>query len=245
MAILEVTMKEESLTARAVLVSVAFTRVAAAIKRMSLRLCFEEMTVAMLASIASADFAAASKHIGTLREMIGFAAAIYELETVNKGILLDELSALSAGIRESGKSEAPNIANLFKNRYKADADITEEVESAIQSANESANQLPIELPIVEGVADSIADSETEETRENNAMVSIATAIRQSAILEKIRSLSVRDGQGQMVGCKMKDLLATFPDVSERTIRNDLLRLVNRGSIERIGTGGATTAYVIK
>ncbi|MBI4093292.1 MAG: DeoR family transcriptional regulator [Candidatus Kerfeldbacteria bacterium] len=44
---------------------------------------------------------------------------------------------------------------------------------------------------------------------------------------------------------MKDLIAEFPDVSERTIRYDLQRLLQHGSVERVGNGGPASYYVIK
>lgn len=93
--------------------------------------------------------------------------------------------------------------------------------------------------------DNAIDSDGFAAKDDSPAVSIGTAIRQSAIIEKVRSLSVRDASGNIVGCRMKDLLATFPDVSERTIRNDLQRLLNKGVVERIGGGGASTAYVMK
>ena len=63
-------------------------------------------------------------------------------------------------------------------------------------------------------------------------------IRQSAILEKIRQTENRQTQ-------LKDLLAAFPDVSERTMRYDLQRLCNQGLLERIGSSGPGSYYALK
>jgi len=60
-------------------------------------------------------------------------------------------------------------------------------------------------------------------------------IRQSAIMEKIR---------QLPNCQLKDLMRSFADVSERTLRYDLQKLFNQGLIERVGAG-PSTYYVIK
>ena len=54
------------------------------------------------------------------------------------------------------------------------------------------------------------------------------AIRQSAILDFIRKLPN--------GCRMRDLLTKFPEVSERTLRNDLQDLNAEGLVERLGKG---------
>lgn len=62
---------------------------------------------------------------------------------------------------------------------------------------------------------------------------VNSAIRQTAMLEKIR---------QLPDCRMKDLVAAFPEVSERTLRNDIQRLCDTSMIERIGNGGPNSYY---
>jgi len=73
------------------------------------------------------------------------------------------------------------------------------------------------------VPDEIADSKDRQAATN----------RQSAIIEKIR---------QSGNCRMGELIAAFPEVSERTIRYDIQSLVVKGTIERVGTGGVATFY---
>ncbi len=63
--------------------------------------------------------------------------------------------------------------------------------------------------------------------------SLGATIRQSAILEKIRA-----GSSQI-----KDLMVSFPDVSERTLRYDLHKLHNQGLINRVGNG-PNTSYTV-
>jgi len=58
--------------------------------------------------------------------------------------------------------------------------------------------------------------------------------RQSAILEFVKRLPN--------GCRMKDLMAKFPSVSERTLRNDLQILVAEGKIERFGAVQGPFSY---
>ena len=53
-------------------------------------------------------------------------------------------------------------------------------------------------------------------------------MRQSAILERIR---------QIGNCRFGDIQAILPETSERTIRYDLEALVQKGLVERLGTGG--------
>ena len=65
-----------------------------------------------------------------------------------------------------------------------------------------------------------------------------STIRQSAILEKIRQSGNKQSQ-------LKDIIAAFPDISERTMRYDLQKLCFQGLIERIGNGGPGSYYLAK
>ncbi len=60
--------------------------------------------------------------------------------------------------------------------------------------------------------------------------------RQTAILAKIKELG---------NCRLKDLMELLPDVSERTIRYDVQKLADKGSIERVGGGGPFSFYRMK
>ena len=62
-----------------------------------------------------------------------------------------------------------------------------------------------------------------------------SAIRQSAIVERIR---------QSGNAAMKDIIAAFPEVSERTLRYDLQKLCFSGAIQRVGNGGPSSYYIL-
>lgn len=59
------------------------------------------------------------------------------------------------------------------------------------------------------------------------------AIRQTAILNKIR---------QSGNCRIKDIQELLPDCSERTIRYDLQTLVEQNLVERVGAGGPSVFF---
>jgi Fic family protein len=65
-------------------------------------------------------------------------------------------------------------------------------------------------------------------------------VRQSAILAKISELSTKDG-----GCALKELKEAFSDVSERTLRYDLQKLLSKGVIIKIGNRGPNTMYKVQ
>lgn len=61
---------------------------------------------------------------------------------------------------------------------------------------------------------------------------------------------VMDRQASMVefmhnfpdDCRMKNILAAFPKVSERTLRNDIQNLISEGTVERMGNSGPNTSF---
>ena len=59
--------------------------------------------------------------------------------------------------------------------------------------------------------------------------------RQSSVYRFIRQLPD--------GCRMRDLTVQFPDVSERTLRGDVQKLVDGGSIERVGSKSGPFSYL--
>ncbi|MCR4261164.1 MAG: hypothetical protein NUV96_02445, partial [Candidatus Colwellbacteria bacterium] len=69
----------------------------------------------------------------------------------------------------------------------------------------------------------------EERAESKRQVSIKPDKRQTEILEFIRQFPN--------GCRPADISRNFPEVSKRTLRNDILALVDRGFAERIGDRG--------
>lgn len=60
--------------------------------------------------------------------------------------------------------------------------------------------------------------------------------RQTAIAEFIR---------QKGDCRLKDIQEILPDMSERTLRYDLQRMVEQGVLERVGGGGPFSFYRIR
>lgn len=68
---------------------------------------------------------------------------------------------------------------------------------------------------------------------NNRQPENSAEMRQKEILEKIR---------QNDNCRLKDLQTFFPNISERTLRYDIQKLIEEKEVERIGSGGPATFY---
>ncbi|OGY57985.1 MAG: hypothetical protein A3D47_01955 [Candidatus Colwellbacteria bacterium RIFCSPHIGHO2_02_FULL_43_15] len=107
-----------------------------------------------------------------------------------------------------------------------------EIQSAI-SQSAIGNEDEVDL------SNSFADSSEQpvhkqEDEEKDIKINSNIANRQSAILSFIRQLPN--------GCRMRDLIVKFPEVSERTLRNDLHDLTTEGLVERVGSQGPFASF---
>ena len=134
-----------------------------------------------------------------------------------------------------------SVVKLAVSIYEMESNNAKVIIGEIESLNAAMRQIAglEELPHLPDMFsknfDSIADNQESG---NLAPSGLSSTIRQSAVLEKIRQSENRQTQ-------LKDLLAAFPDVSERTMRYDLQKLCNQGVIERVGNGGPGSYYTLK
>lgn len=192
-------------------ISYSLIRIAAYIRRQELRQRIEKLAFQLLEDVAREEFEAALRTSAALESMISIGKAIYEVEQTNAKVIIGELNSLNAAMRQiAGLEELPHLENVFSKEMTV---------STISHSRREVNDIV----------------------GNNNQVSvngISTAIRQSAILEKIRQSSNKQAQ-------LRDILAAFPEVSERTMRYDLQKLCAQGLLERVGTGGPGSYYLLK
>lgn len=148
----------------------------------------------------------------------------------NIEMLISEIGNANSAIADvSGKatSTGPEYIKLplSKNGIKA----TRKTEAV--PANEPAEAINKELEAIAN-QEELSVAEVIQARQEPSQ----SEIRQSAITEVIR---------QSGNCRMKDIIEAFPSVSERTLRYDIEKLLERGTIERMGPGGPATSYRVK
>src|SRR3989344_2594512 len=221
-------------------ISYALVRVSFYIKRNELRSRLDSLAIELLedSARASANYLPenlnkALADISALDSLVRLGHSVYEIEPVNATILIRELDALNSAIRQFGlptgdlpkgdnaaikEGGLPDLNDIFKIK---NLEILNEKEFETNTTNNNGINSDSEL---------ITGSKTNANGLN-------TAIRQSAIINRIKS-----GNGN--GCRLKELLAEFPDVSERTLRYDLNKLCEQGIIKRIGSGGPASYYTI-
>jgi hypothetical protein len=157
----------------------------------------------------------------------------------NAEVIISEIGKMNAAIAEHGaiavfpepiKLIFSGNGNEEKSSAKITADIqkkeipTEVINRELEAITNSED-LPEEIQ----AASERHAPEQQAVRQNPPQA----AMRQSAIVQKIR---------QSGNCRMKDVIETFPEVSERTLRYDLERLVTEGVVEKVGQGGPSTFY---
>ena len=208
---------------------------------------FKNAATALLGATAGEDYPVAMRALSTLEYLVRFAGDVNIIGMANAEILLNEIRSLGMGIgemnqfAEPGKPE-PDLSVIFssgkfpENDNPAKHPIRQKVEQAESGKQESGNQ---EIESDEsGNWQSGKTDDIPKVDEGNGEISIIlkSAIRQSAILERIR---------QIGNCRMKDILEFLPNASERTIRYDLQDMIEQNLIERVGIGGPSVYYRIR
>jgi DeoR-like helix-turn-helix domain len=163
----------------------------------------------------------AYQHIQSLLEstayLIRFGAEAGIIHSRNADLLLQEMGNLDSLLKQVPQESA----------QLPEADIAG-IFSKAEIGHDSGKTVPAaKIDILRAKADLVAAKIMPSADKAN--------IRQDQILEKIR---------QSGNVKIGDLQESFPSISERTLRYDLEYLIERGLLERIGSGKATS-YQLK
>ncbi len=241
-------------------ISYAVLRVASNVRRYELRCRLERMAYDMAeagAREAHEDLLLTST---ALRALLALGSALYAIESIHASGLERELKNLDSAIRKSfGFMPLPNLNEIFTaaNIITKSSDVPVDDSDYGTKDDFDSNLLLDEdhIDVHHNVApDNIA---TAHGMTSFSVVLQQAQDRQDAMLKFIERFGsvVQSSSSQAVngfgnhsatsgtGCRMKDLVAEFPNVSERTLRNDLQRLLNQGAIAREGVT-STACYFI-
>ncbi|OGY67342.1 MAG: hypothetical protein A3I24_01820 [Candidatus Harrisonbacteria bacterium RIFCSPLOWO2_02_FULL_41_13b] len=217
-------------------ISLALIRISVQVRRQDLRSRLERMAFQLLEDVAGDQFEFALNDIEIIKSLSELGKDIYQIEPINAKIIAKELGILESAIRQNFGINSGNvdIGDIFSKSLA----IPEPY-----SGNQKADAASSILEPILNTADSAADfGQNNHSQSSNSHSSngngngINSTIRQSAIIDIIR-------QSKKIG--LKDVLAAFPDVSERTLRYDLQKLCIQGVLDRIGNGGPATYYTLK
>ncbi len=206
--------KERFILTKAYEVAYALFRVASQMPEKDFAEQLRASGTALLAASAAEDYAAAERSIRVMECLVKFGGDVNMIGTANVDVMTREIYALDAAVAErktAVKTDEVNVAEIFSKPELAAH--PEEPAGFDEPAPVRMSRLEEEPAIRQPAHDS--------------------AIRQSAILERIR---------QSGNCRLKDIQEVLPDSSERTIRYDLQTLLEQNLIERIGNAGPSVFY---
>lgn len=216
-------------TQKAYEICYAVFRLGSAIKNADLRARLEKAGLGLLEAGSLNNNSSLSNSLSLLEVLVNFSQGIGEISYLQSQVLLREIGNFNAAIRQNNSAVAElNLEEFFQTSLSQNAEL------------KSKPVIPI---MTEDRVDVLPEAEQEEAgeqdEENSATefpLEKSGEVRQSAIVDIMR---------QVQNCRIKDLIAAFPGVSERTLRYDLQKLCEEGTIERVGTGGPGTYYQLK
>mgnify|MGYP001585790836 CR=1 FL=1 len=197
-------------------ISYALFRVAGILKSGSLVKQLEDQALKILSTAALKDYAECRLILNSTEYLLRLGTDVNLINPANSYLIINEIGNFDSAIAEfesSAKLPDLNLEPLF-----------------------SKKPIPIDNLEKIGKENREDKKKTNEEIINSEKASIKAAIRQSAILEKLR---------QSGNCRLKDIQEFLPDVSDRTLRYDLQALTEQGIIEKEGTAGLSSYYQIK
>ncbi|MEK7624346.1 MAG: DeoR family transcriptional regulator [Patescibacteria group bacterium] len=199
----------------------AVFRLGDAIKNDDLRIRLESAGLDLLEASSLSDNSPLSRSLSRLEVLILFSQGIGKISYIQSQILLREIGNFNTAIRQNNSAIAElNLEEFFQ------APLHQNTEPKTQPAMPMVVDNKINVSAENDQAETVIE---EKDKENLAM-------RQSAVMDIMR---------QVKNCRIKDLIAAFPGVSERTLRYDLQKFCEEGIIERVGLGGPGTYYQLK
>jgi hypothetical protein len=221
-------------------------------RRQEFRQRLERLSFELVESVAIRDTKAASQALAALDNLIRFGKTIYEIEPMNAEHILQECIGFRKEIRQIAELGLPDkefvqqgvIFPNFVGETTKEPELKQQGNNA--AINNSAKKQDIKLPNSQKdtTENSVSkkDSNQKKNKPSQTIDDLSaennTTIRHDEIMEKIRQFGKKQFQ-------LKDIIAEFPHVSERTLRYDLRRFCNQGYIERIGMGGPGTSYRLR
>lgn len=226
------------LTQKAIEICYALVRVAAQVRRPELRSRLERQAFAFLENVASESLQEALGNSAAVFSLLKIGQALYEIESVNVAVINGELESVNAAMRQSvGLAGLPDWQKMFSDT----SDSKNQSGNAANNPAISRSMTDLRPPQTAQNGSSSEHDEVSHSESNGSSGNgngFAATMRQSAILDKIR----QSGNGQL---QLKDIIAAFPEISERTMRYDLQKLRSQGLVDRVGNGGPASYYALR
>jgi hypothetical protein len=209
-------------------------RLASSLDSLSFRQAVEKRGLELLLAALDVDGFKQEKLLRDLEYLIGFGRDTAVIHPQTAELMLKEIHKFN-----------PAIAGLNGSGVAIEKDI---------NPAKIVEPIPaIELfPKREAVVETVPSIRTEEIIEPKIIKeeivfggtpSESFNIRKERILAQIRQSG--NSNNPAIGCRLRDIQELMPELSERTLRYDLQRLIQEGLIERVGNSGPSTFYRVR
>ena len=197
-------------------ISYALFRVSGVTKSAELALSFERMGTTLLCAVLDEAWDEALSAVDKSVYFLRLGRDVGVIGHANVSVLEHELERFKASVKEfrTSSDDLPdlNLGSYFSPSASGISIATKRSDSGNAGKSTRQETRPV------------ADSQNIPANQND---------RQDLILKTIKNSG---------NCRAKDLQDSLPNVSERTLRYDLQKLLERRVIERVGGGGPATFY---
>lgn len=230
------------LTKKAFEVSYALFRLSERMDNRNFAAHLEVYGLELLSSALRENFVAAKSALTAIEYFTRLGMEANAISAQNGNVLASETANLHSAIaafESSRKLPDIDISTVFSSRARGSGKGVKVLKAAERkgSAIDKIKYGKRGRVVGEEEAIEIGNHMSEEGVGNPAIAGLPAQTRQSAILNIV---------GQYAECRLKDILRDiqefFPEVSERTIRYDMQKMLDQGIIERIGVGGGPATY---
>lgn len=201
-------------------ISSAVYRVSALVKEPSLK---KELVSAAVEIISRNDAENETlprvSSIDRLARVISLGRTIGEISQINSTVLEREIALIRQRVREAVKSPSSFILSSF---HKSEESVSGPSATETAEVRKSGN---VQAEIADRKSGNLETASGNLLPAGNTQV-LAMAGRQRKIMEYVRQFPD--------GCRAKDIYMRFPDVSDRTLRNDIRTLVESMRLEKFG-----------
>ena len=216
----------------------AVFRCANIIKQPKLKIELENASVDIITNLGVVD------NLEKLEQLIRLAEVVEEIGKINAFILFREIDNLKEAVRQwnsairQEKEKSSAIDRIFA---KVPAPLFDINNPSINSGQVSSAKLTTSSSAIvrqDERSSAILRQAQDKSEKSSAILRQPQddEDRQKRLFKKVQELGKTT---------TKELLASFPDISERTVRFYLLRLCDQGLVSRIGSTGPGSYYVAK
>lgn len=204
-------------------IAFALVRIAASIRRFDLKKKFESLAIHLLENSYYRNFDLVTDTLRVIEGFLDFGRNVYEVEPMNARIIGEEASSLRQILEKISNQGPVPLHDIFNSKISL-----EDLPAPIFAKRNEEMRKNEEI----GKNKEIATSSSKSASKNNRLVDQSG--RQKAIVDFIKE------RGRL---SLKDISTQFPDVTGRTLRYDLSGLIERGLVQREGSGPASSYFV--